>query len=125
MSSPVASSPATTSQGTTSPAADWPTYGRTADRSGVSVSTPAPGAVRPSWTASVDGPVYAQPLVVGAEVIVATGNDSVYALSASGGAVLWTRHLGLSGPVRAAVRQHQPLPASPGPRSPTGATGQL
>jgi PQQ-like domain len=37
--------------------------------------------------------VYAQPLVVGSEVIVATENDSVYALSASSGAVLWTRHL--------------------------------
>ena len=92
-SSPAASSPAASSPATTSSAADWPTYDRTADRSGVSVSTPAPGPVRPSWTASVDGPVYAQPLVVGAEVIVATENDSVYALSASSGAVLWTRHL--------------------------------
>ena len=92
-SSPAATSPGPTSPAASSPAADWPTYGRTADRSGVSVSTPAPGTVRPSWTASVDGPVYAQPLVVGAEVIVATSNDSVYALNASGGAVLWTRHL--------------------------------
>ena len=91
--SPAASSPTVSSPATTAQAADWPTYDRTADRSGVSVSTPAPGPVRPSWTASVDGPVYAQPLVVGAEVIVATENDSVYALSASGGSVLWTRHL--------------------------------
>ena len=95
-----ASSPAATSgrlpgraPAASSPAADWPTYDRTADRSGVSVSSPAPGTVRRSWTASVDGAVYAQPLVVGAEVIVATENDSVYALSASSGAVLWTRHL--------------------------------
>ncbi len=87
-SSAAASSPAASSS-----AADWPAYDRTADRSGVSVSSPAPGAVRPSWTASVDGVVYAQPLVVGSEVIVATENDSVYALSASSGAVLWTRHL--------------------------------
>jgi outer membrane protein assembly factor BamB len=76
-----------------SPDADWPTYNRTAERSGVSVSSPAPGVVRPSWAASVDGAVYAQPLVVGSEVIVATENDSVYALSASGGVVRWTRHL--------------------------------
>ncbi len=73
--------------------ADWPTYDRTADRSGVSVSSPAMGTVKPSWTASVDGAVYAQPLVVGSEVIVATENDSVYALNASTGAVLWMRHL--------------------------------
>jgi outer membrane protein assembly factor BamB len=59
----------------------------------VSVSSPALAAVRRSWTASVDGAVYAQPLVVGSEVIVATENDTVYALSAPDGAVLWTRHL--------------------------------
>jgi hypothetical protein len=73
--------------------ADWPTYDRTAGRSGVSVSSPVPGKVRRSWTASVDGPVYAQPLVVGSEVIIATENDSVYALNFSTGAVLWRRHL--------------------------------
>jgi len=73
--------------------ADWPTYDRTADRGGVSVSSPAPGTVRSSWTASVDGAVYAQPLVVGSEVIVATENDTVYALDASTGAVSWSRHL--------------------------------
>jgi outer membrane protein assembly factor BamB len=73
--------------------ADWPTYDRTAERSGVSVSSPVPGVIRRSWTASVDGAVYAQPLIVGSEVIVATENDSVYALSASSGAVLWTRQL--------------------------------
>ena len=73
--------------------ADWPTYDRTAGRSGVSVSSPAPGAVRSSWTATVDGAVYAQPLVVGSEVIVATEDDSVFALDASSGAVRWSRHL--------------------------------
>src|SRR6202042_2301168 len=92
--SPTTVSPsATFSAAASSAAADWPAYDRTAERSGVSVSSPALAAVRHSWTASVDGAVYAQPLVVGAKVIVATENDSVYALSASGGAVLWTRHL--------------------------------
>jgi outer membrane protein assembly factor BamB len=94
MTSPAAVSPAAVSPtATSSAAADWPAYDRTAGRSGVSVSSPALVAVRQSWTASVDGAVYAQPLVVGSEVIVATENDSVYALSASDGAVLWTRHL--------------------------------
>jgi PQQ-like domain len=98
-SSATTTSPATVSPTTVSPsatssaAADWPAYDRTAERSGVSVSSPTLVAVRQSWTASVDGAVYAQPLVVGSEVIVATENDSVYALSASSGAVLWTRHL--------------------------------
>ena len=97
--SPTTVSPTTVSPTTVSPsaassaAADWPAYDRTAERSGVSVSSPALVAVRHSWTASVDGAVYAQPLVVGSEVIVVTENDSVYALSTSNGAVLWTRHL--------------------------------
>jgi outer membrane protein assembly factor BamB len=92
--SPATVSPATVSQSAaSSAAADWPAYDRTAERSGVAVSSPALAAVRQSWTASVDGAVYAQPLVVGSEVIVATENDSVYALGASSGAVLWTRHL--------------------------------
>ena len=73
--------------------ADWPTYDRTADRNGVSVSSPAAGGVRSSWTASVDGPVYAQPLIVGSEVIIATENNTVYALNESTGAVRWSRHL--------------------------------
>ena len=73
--------------------ADWPTYDRTAERSGVSVSSPAPGVVRRSWTAAVDGAVYAQPLIVGTEVIVVTENNTVYALDTSSGAVRWSRHL--------------------------------
>jgi outer membrane protein assembly factor BamB len=92
--SPAGASPAATpTSAASSPDADWPTYDRTAERSGVSVSSAAPGVVRQSWTMSVDGAVYAQPLVVGSEVIVATENDSVYALSLSSGATLWTRHL--------------------------------
>jgi outer membrane protein assembly factor BamB len=91
---PVAGPGTTPASATTSgPGADWPTYDRTAERSGVSISSPAAGVLRRSWTAAVDGAVYAQPLVVGSEVIVATENDSVYALDASSGAVRWSRHL--------------------------------
>ena len=78
---------------TVGPAADWPTYDRTVSRTGVSVSSPPVDTVRQSWTTSVDGAVYAQPLMIGSEVIVATENDTVYALSASSGAVRWSRHL--------------------------------
>ena len=92
-SSPAARSSPSAQPSSAGQAADWPTYDRTAGRSGVSVSSPAPGAVRSSWTAAVDGAVYAQPLVVGSEVIVATENNSVYALDASSGAVRWSRHL--------------------------------
>jgi len=42
----------------------------------------------------VDGQVYAEPLVVGSTVIVATENDFVYGLNAATGAVEWTTSLG-------------------------------
>jgi outer membrane protein assembly factor BamB len=74
-------------------ALDWTTYGRTSSRDGLSVSTPAPGEVRRSWTARLDGAVYGQPLVFDGEVLVATENDSVYALSETTGRVVWRRHL--------------------------------
>jgi hypothetical protein len=77
----------------TAASADWLTYDRTAQRDGVSVSTPAPGVIRRAWTAHVDGVVYAQPLIIGSEVIIATENDTVYALNAATGAVRWSRHL--------------------------------
>ncbi len=83
-------SPAPTAAGTQ---ADWLTYDRTAGRSGRSVTTPAPGQVRKAWTARVDGAVYAQPLIAGPTVIIATENDTVYALNAATGAVRWSRHL--------------------------------
>jgi outer membrane protein assembly factor BamB len=72
---------------------DWPTYGRTAARSGVSITSPSPKSVRKSWTTAVDGVVYAQPLIVGSQVIIATENDAVYALNAATGKVSWSRHL--------------------------------
>jgi hypothetical protein len=43
---------------------------------------------------SVNGEVYAQPLVIGNTLIVATENDRVYALNAKTGAILWHRTLG-------------------------------
>jgi len=100
---PASASPATSSAAapsataTSVPAAgqdaDWPTYDRTAGRSGVSISSPASATPRRSWTAAVDGAVFAQPLVVGSEVIVTTESDTVYALDESTGAVRWSRHL--------------------------------
>jgi iron transport multicopper oxidase len=55
------------------------------------VSSPTFGQL---WKADVDGQVYAQPLVVGDTVIVATERNNVYALDAETGAVRWTRSLG-------------------------------
>jgi outer membrane protein assembly factor BamB len=47
-----------------------------------------------AWKAALDGKVYAQPLVAAGRVYVATENDSIYALDAHDGHVLWHRHLG-------------------------------
>jgi outer membrane protein assembly factor BamB len=55
---------------------------------------PPLGHARRLWSVTVDGAVYAEPLVVGGRVIVATENDSVYALDAVTGARLWGVHLG-------------------------------
>jgi outer membrane protein assembly factor BamB len=75
-------------------AADWPTYHRQGARTGVAAAGPALGRVRPLWAAAVDGAVYAEPLVAGGRVIVATENDSVYAFEAITGHQVWRAHLG-------------------------------
>ena len=75
-------------------AADWPTYHREPTRTGVDAAGPALGRVHHLWTAAVDGAVYAEPLVAGGRVIVATENDSVYAFDAATGYRAWRAHLG-------------------------------
>jgi outer membrane protein assembly factor BamB len=75
--------------------ASWSAYDRDAARSGVDPTAPPAGALRQEWTTpALDGDVYAQPLVVGRTVIVATENDTVYAFDDDTGALRWTRHLG-------------------------------
>src|SRR5215475_4834577 len=46
------------------------------------------------FATAVHGQVYAQPLVIGSTVVVATENDWVYGLNAATGAVKWSNHLG-------------------------------
>lgn len=50
--------------------------------------------MREAWSAELDGAVYAQPLVVGDSLLVATENNTVYALDARTGEERWRRHLG-------------------------------
>ena len=59
------------------------------------VSSPRFGKI---FVATVDGQVYAQPLVVGSNVIVATEKDNVYSLNAQTGAENWRLNLGPSWP---------------------------
>jgi len=93
-SSPASSMPPS-SAGPSGPAGGrWPTYHGDVTRSGVAAG-PSLAGVRHAWTSpQLDGTVYAEPLAIGARVITATENDTVYALDAATGAVAWRRHLG-------------------------------
>lgn len=77
-----------------SPSADWLGYHATPSGAGVARGVSQVDTTRRRWTSPVlDGELYGEPLVFAHEVLVATQNDSLYALSASDGAVLWRRHL--------------------------------
>lgn len=52
-----------------------------------------------AWTSpTLDGLLYGEPLVWDGRVYVATENDTVYALSAATGRVVWSQHLGTAVP---------------------------
>ncbi len=75
--------------------ASWTVYhgdalGTGADLSGVTFSPP-----NHAWTSPVlDGQVYGEPLEATGRVYVATENDTIYALAANTGAILWFKHVG-------------------------------
>lgn len=85
----------------TAPAAQWPQFGNGAARAEVATGLPAAGHLSVAWHTKLDGAVYGQPLVVGGHVIVATENDSFYALSRATGAVIWRAHVGAPVPLSA------------------------
>jgi outer membrane protein assembly factor BamB len=77
----------------------WTTYDHDGARSATDPDSGSPVAPAPAWgPAQLDGDVYAQPLVSGSRVYVATENDTVYALDAATGAVAWQRSLGTAVP---------------------------
>src|ERR1044071_4212372 len=61
---------------------DWTTYHRDNVRSGYLPDMPDPQQLAVAWNTQLDGAVYAEPLVVGGQVIVATENNSLYSLNA-------------------------------------------
>ncbi|HEX4217302.1 MAG TPA: PQQ-binding-like beta-propeller repeat protein, partial [Acidimicrobiales bacterium] len=77
-----------------STAGQWLTYHRDIARSGDDPSEPNVSTVSQLWQAKVDGQVYAEPLVDGGRVIVATENNTVYSLDAATGQVVWSTSLG-------------------------------
>ncbi len=75
--------------------ASWTVYhgnplGTGVDPSGVTFSPP-----NLAWHSPVlDGQVYGEPLEATGRVFVATENDTIYALAADSGAILWSAHIG-------------------------------
>jgi outer membrane protein assembly factor BamB len=69
---------------------DWPTYHLNNDRAGDNPFAPNLIPPRLAWTSpTLDGAIYGEPVVVGSKVIVATENDSLYALDLHDGHVRW------------------------------------
>ncbi|HET8536790.1 MAG TPA: PQQ-binding-like beta-propeller repeat protein [Solirubrobacteraceae bacterium] len=71
----------------------WTTFGGGSARSGVAHGAPVTPSLQRRFARSLDGEVYAQPLIAGGRIYVATENNSVYAFTTSG-RQLWRRHLG-------------------------------
>jgi outer membrane protein assembly factor BamB len=75
----------------------WPTYHHDSARTGAIGNAPAISALKVAAAVTLDGAVYASPLVVrdaqGPLVIAATENNTLYALR-NDGRVMWKRHVG-------------------------------
>jgi polyvinyl alcohol dehydrogenase (cytochrome) len=107
--SPSPTSPSPTSPSPTSPsptptppsggADDWPTYHRDNARDGNATNLAPLSTLSVAWSASLDGAVYGQPLVVNGRIFAATENDTVYALNPDTGAVVWSAHAGQPEPL--------------------------
>lgn len=99
------------------PTAIWPTYHHDVARTGNAGGVPAVKGLKVAATASLDGAVYASPLVLrdasGDLIIAATENNTLYGLR-NNGSVVWSRHIGT--PVNGSS-----LPC--GNINPTGITG--
>ncbi len=76
-------------------ASSWTVYHD--DPAGTGIAGPVSGVDTnaPVWTSpALDGQIYGEPLIDAGRVYVATENDTVYALSAASGTVVWSAHLG-------------------------------
>jgi len=86
-----------TTTSTTAPAAapSWTVYHGNTTGSGVATAVSSVSLSTRAWTSlTLDGQLYGEPLVSGGRIFVATENDTVYALSATDGAVEWSSHVG-------------------------------
>ncbi len=70
------------------------TYHYDLNRSGYDPNQPSYAGLNGKWTMTVDGDVYAEPLVRNGRVYIATQNDSVYAFNTSDGSLAWHQSIG-------------------------------
>jgi outer membrane protein assembly factor BamB len=76
------------------PFTNWTMYHDNPARTGYLPHARDPQGLDPAWNQSLDGAVYAEPLVVGGNVIVATENDTIYSLDAATGKIQWQKNVG-------------------------------
>jgi polyvinyl alcohol dehydrogenase (cytochrome) len=76
----------------------------------------------PAWNDSLDGPVFAEPLIYDGVTYIATENDSLYALGARNGTVLWKLHVGTAVNLNV-VHETPGIGGSCGDIDPLGITG--
>src|SRR5215470_6339415 len=100
---PVQITPLTLPPGTMTPgqltSADWSMYHADNARTGFVAGVPDPTRLASLWQHQLDGAVYAEPLVVAGQVIVATEHDTLYALDARTGQVHWQTTVGTPVPL--------------------------
>src|SRR4051795_3575024 len=76
-----------------SAAGNWTTFAGSNSRAAVAPGAPASPRLRRRFAKTLDGQVYAQPLIANGRIYVATENNTVYAFS-TGGRKVWQRHIG-------------------------------
>ncbi len=73
---------------------NWTVYHADPAGTGVSTALHSVDTARRAWTSPpLNGQLYGEPLVYDGRVYVATENDYAYALSATNGRVVWSRHV--------------------------------
>lgn len=73
---------------------DWTMYHRDLTHTGAVPTAPDARRLTRLWDMRLDGAVYAEPLVVGERVLVATEGNSLYALNKSTGKLQWRLNVG-------------------------------
>lgn len=73
----------------------WTTYHRDPGRAGYDPEGTSPIVPVLAWqSSSLGAPIFQQPLILGTRAYIATVGNDIYALDASSGAIIWSKHAG-------------------------------